>query len=60
MISKAGAGPEPIPHKHLKVDNLREAIIFATSPAAKQAALKMAEQIKNEVHHHHCVSSISI
>jgi sterol 3beta-glucosyltransferase len=49
MINKAGAGPKPIPHKQLNVGNLRDAIKFAISPAAKQAAQRMAEQIKNEV-----------
>jgi hypothetical protein len=49
MISKVGAGPEPIPHQQLNVENLRDAIKFATSPTAKQAAQRMAEQIKNEV-----------
>lgn len=49
MINKAGAGPKPIPHKQLTVGNLRDAIKFTISPAAKQAAQRMAEQIKNEV-----------
>lgn len=49
MIYKAGAGPEPIPHKKLNVDNLRDAIKFATSPTAKIAAQRMAEQIEDEV-----------
>jgi hypothetical protein len=49
MIQKAGAGPEPIPHKKLDVDNLRDAIKFATSPSAKNAARIMADQIKSEV-----------
>lgn len=49
MINKAGAGPEPIPHKQLTVENLRDAIKFVTSPNAKQAAQRMAEQIENEV-----------
>ncbi|KAF8061758.1 UDP-Glycosyltransferase/glycogen phosphorylase [Lyophyllum atratum] len=48
MIHKAGAGPEPIPHKKLDVENLRDAIKFAISPPAKQAARRMAEQIRSE------------
>lgn len=49
MINKAGAGPEPIPHKKLNVDNLTQAIKFATSPSAKAAAQQMAREIENEV-----------
>ena len=56
MISKAGAGPKPIPHKQLNVENLRDAIKFAISPVAKQAAQRMAEQIKNEVGLFHHIS----
>ncbi|KAF5386949.1 hypothetical protein D9615_002027 [Tricholomella constricta] len=48
MIHKAGAGPEPIPHKELTVDNLRDAIKFAISPTAKLAASRMAEEIRSE------------
>lgn len=49
MIQKAGAGPEPIPHKELNVDNLSDAIKFAISPSAKNAAKQMADQIRSEV-----------
>ncbi|KAJ7272823.1 UDP-Glycosyltransferase/glycogen phosphorylase [Mycena rebaudengoi] len=48
MIHKAGAGPEPIPHKKLTIENLREALKFAVSPSAKSAAKRMSEQIHNE------------
>ncbi|KAJ7778801.1 UDP-Glycosyltransferase/glycogen phosphorylase [Mycena maculata] len=48
MIHKAGAGPKPIPHKKLNIDNLRDALKFAISPAAKNAAKGMAEQIQRE------------
>lgn len=48
MIHRAGAGPEPIPHKELNVQNLTEGIKFAISPAAKTAAQTMAEQIRSE------------
>jgi sterol 3beta-glucosyltransferase len=58
MIHKAGAGPVPIPHKHLTSQNLRDAIQFALSPGAKRAAARMAEVIKDEVckhkHNHGC------
>lgn len=49
MIHKAGAGPEPIPHKQLNIENLRDALKFAVSPPAKNAAKRMAEQIHQEV-----------
>jgi UDP:flavonoid glycosyltransferase YjiC (YdhE family) len=49
MIHKAGAGPKPIPHKELSVENLRDAIMFAISPSAKEAAKKMAHQIHEDV-----------
>ena len=49
MIHKAGAGPKPIPHKELSVENLRDAITFAISPSAKEAAKKMAHQIHEDV-----------
>lgn len=48
MIHAAGAGPAPIPHKTLTVDNLAEAIEFALSPPAKEAAGKMGEKIRHE------------
>jgi hypothetical protein len=49
MIHKAGAGPEPIPHKQLNVTKLTDAIKFAISPSAKVAAKAMADEIKSEV-----------
>ena len=49
MIHKAGAGPKPIPHKELNVDNLRDAIKFAIGASAKMAAKKMAHQIHEDV-----------
>ncbi|KAJ3846924.1 glycosyltransferase family 1 protein [Lentinula lateritia] len=48
MIHKAGAGPEPIPHKMLEIENLRDAILFAVSPGAKTAAKTLAEKIQKE------------
>ncbi|PPQ82369.1 hypothetical protein CVT25_008330 [Psilocybe cyanescens] len=45
MIYKAGAGPKPIPHKELNVQKLRDAITFATSSAAKEAAKGLAQRI---------------
>ena len=49
MIHKAGAGPKPIPHKELNIESLRDAIKFAISPSAKEAAKKMAYQIHEDV-----------
>ena len=49
MIYKAGAGPEPIDHKVLTVKNLSEAIKFAMSPRAKEAAQNLANKIREEV-----------
>jgi hypothetical protein len=49
MIHKTGAGPKPIPHKELRVENLRDAINFATSANAATAAATIAESIRNEV-----------
>ncbi|KAF8894838.1 glycosyltransferase family 1 protein [Infundibulicybe gibba] len=48
MIHKAGAGPAPIPHKTLNVENLCEGIKFAIGPSAKAAAKRMADQIQSE------------
>lgn len=49
MIYKAGAGPKPIPHKELNVQKLRDAITFATSSAAKEAAKGLAQRIYEDV-----------
>lgn len=49
MIHKAGAGPEPIPAKKLNTERLKDAILFAISPPAKQAATELARQIQLEV-----------
>ncbi len=49
MIYKAGAGPKPIPPKELKVKKFRDAITFAISPQAKEAAAKLGEKICEEV-----------
>ena len=48
MIHKAGAGPEPIPHKKLTAENLAAALTYATSAPAKMAAQQMARQIDSE------------
>ncbi|KAJ7221581.1 glycosyltransferase family 1 protein [Mycena pura] len=48
MVYKAGAGPEPIPHKNLTTENLRDGLKFVTSPAAASAAKRLSEQIHRE------------
>ncbi|KAF5363232.1 hypothetical protein D9758_008389 [Tetrapyrgos nigripes] len=48
MIHRAGAGPAPIPHKKLTVENLTQALKFAVGASAKEAARRMAEQIHDE------------
>lgn len=48
MIEKAGAGPAPIPHKHLTAENLAQALEFAVSEPARAAAGVMGEKIRSE------------
>ncbi|KAJ8093380.1 hypothetical protein PM082_020237 [Marasmius tenuissimus] len=48
MIHRAGAGPAPIHHKDLNADNLCDAITYAISYEAREAAAAMAKQINSE------------
>nr|GAT54436.1 glycosyltransferase family 1 protein [Mycena chlorophos] len=48
MIAQSGAGPAPIPHKELGVDNLREALRFVCGEEARRAARGLAEKIRSE------------
>ena len=48
MIAKAGAGPEPIPHKSLTADNLAEAIDKALLPETQRRAQELGESIASE------------
>lgn len=48
MVAKAGAGPEPIPHKQLTADNLSEAILTALKPESLERAHELAAQISHE------------
>lgn len=48
MIARAGAGPEPIPHKSLTAENLAEAILKALEPASLERAQELADKIANE------------
>ncbi|WVQ68634.1 uncharacterized protein L199_006843 [Kwoniella botswanensis] len=48
QIHARGAGPLPIPYKHLNVENLTEAILFVLTPQAQVAAAEMGRQIRAE------------
>ena len=48
MVARAGAGPRPINHQQLTVDNLTQAIEFAITPSTKSAAAELAAKIKAE------------
>lgn len=48
MIAAAGAGPKPIPHKTLSVDNLVEAIQYCVTPQASDAAQQIAAKMRTE------------
>jgi hypothetical protein len=48
MVHRAGAGPLPIPHKHLTADRLADAITYCFKEDTQAAAKRMAEQIRQE------------
>ncbi|KAF6836366.1 sterol glucosyltransferase [Colletotrichum musicola] len=48
MVAVAGAGPKPIPHQQLDVENLTEAIRFCLTPEALAAAGEVAAKMKTE------------
>ncbi|KAJ4379413.1 hypothetical protein N0V86_005458 [Didymella sp. IMI 355093] len=48
MIARAGAGPNPIPHKHLTADKLADAIKFCLRPATLARAKNLASKIAAE------------
>ena len=48
MIARAGAGPLPVPYKHLDSDKLAAAILEALKPAALEKAAKLGESIARE------------
>jgi len=48
MVARAGAGPEPIPHKQLTAENLALAILDALSPTALDRARELGESIQHE------------
>jgi hypothetical protein len=48
MIHAAGAGPKPIHHQSLSVDNLSQAIRFLTTPEATRSAGLIAQRMSTE------------
>ncbi|KAK1984917.1 glycosyltransferase family 28 domain-containing protein [Colletotrichum cereale] len=48
MVSKAGAGPDPIPYKELTGDKLAEAINFAIRPETQARAQELGHKIREE------------
>ncbi|CAM1502690.1 Fc.00g074660.m01.CDS01 [Cosmosporella sp. VM-42] len=48
MVATSGAGPRPIPHKQLTIQNLSKAIQFCLTPQAASAAAKLASRMKME------------
>ncbi|RKL23387.1 Sterol 3-beta-glucosyltransferase UGT80B1 [Fusarium oxysporum] len=49
MVANAGAGPAPIPHRELTVDNFAAAIRYCLSPQAASAAAIIADKMSSEV-----------
>ncbi|KAJ5238331.1 Sterol 3-beta-glucosyltransferase [Penicillium chermesinum] len=48
MVSKAGAGPDPIPHAELTAENLANAMQFCLTPEAAAAAQGIAAKMQHE------------
>jgi len=48
MVARAGAGPEPIPHKELTAQKLADAINFCLKPDSQAKAKDMAAKIAEE------------
>ncbi|QIW97749.1 hypothetical protein AMS68_003267 [Peltaster fructicola] len=48
MVAKAGAGPEPIPHKQLTSQNLAAAIDFCLQPQSQERAQELADSLASE------------
>ncbi|RSL48512.1 hypothetical protein CEP54_012866 [Fusarium duplospermum] len=49
MVANAGAGPNPIPHAELTVNNLSEAIVYCLLHQASVAATSIAARMASEV-----------
>jgi UDP:flavonoid glycosyltransferase YjiC (YdhE family) len=48
MVARAGAGPDPIPHKQLTADSLADAINFCLKPESLERAEELATKIAAE------------
>lgn len=48
MVSKAGAGPDPIPHAELNTENLAKAMQFCLTPEATAAAHEISVRMQHE------------
>lgn len=48
IVSRAGAGPAPIPHKQLTVEMLSSAITMALEESTKQRAQEIAKKMEKE------------
>ncbi|KAF2259640.1 UDP-Glycosyltransferase/glycogen phosphorylase [Lojkania enalia] len=48
MVARAGAGPDPIPHKRLTADKLADAINFCLKPESLERAKELASKIAAE------------
>ncbi|KAF2633110.1 glycosyltransferase family 1 protein [Macroventuria anomochaeta] len=48
MVARAGAGPDPIPHKRLTADKLVDAINFCLRPESLERAKELASKIAAE------------
>ncbi|KAI7091795.1 UDP-Glycosyltransferase/glycogen phosphorylase, partial [Hortaea werneckii] len=48
MVARAGAGPDPIPHKQLTAEKLADAIKFCLRPESQNSAHELANKISKE------------
>ncbi|KAJ5801996.1 uncharacterized protein N7503_004446 [Penicillium pulvis] len=48
IVARAGAGPRPIPHKHLTADKLKDAIEMALKEETQVKAQAIAQKMKQE------------
>ena len=48
MLGSSGAGPEPVPYKHLTAEKLADGIKYCLSEKAQEEARKIAESIAKE------------
>jgi hypothetical protein len=48
MVARAGAGPDPIPHKQLTAKRLADAINFCLKPESLNRAKELASKIAEE------------